>query len=142
MRQGTKLLWLAALTALVCLGACSSSSDQQAALEAPPAPSMPAEWKIVSDWEVPGDQVGSISAKLNATLSSLRNTVYDVNGQRVQLNVLIAPDAASADKLMATLRTMKAEKAFLQKGAIIYEFVGTNDVLPLIAEGRRHLDTL
>jgi hypothetical protein len=34
---------------------------------------------------------------------------------------------------------MKSEEALVRKGLIVYEFVGKNDVLPLIAEGRQHL---
>ena len=37
------------------------------------------------------------------------------------------------------LKSMKSEEALVRKGLIVYEFVGENDVLPLIAEGRQHL---
>ena len=87
------------------------------------------------------DQVTQIAQKLGVSLSSLRNTLYDVKGQSVQLNVIIVPDRANADKLMTKLRTMKGEVALLQKDLIVYELVGKNDVLPLIAKGRKHLDS-
>jgi len=132
MRQKSQITWLAA-GVLSCWMAASAST------QAPPAPEMPANWRVVSDFDVPVDQVEQIAQNLGASISSLRNTLFDVNGLSVQLNVIIAPDRANADKLMAKLRTMKSDLALLQKGLVVYEFVGQNDVLPLIAEGRKHL---
>jgi phosphoribosylpyrophosphate synthetase len=74
-----------------------------------------------------------------SALSGVRNTVYDVDGKRVQINVIVTPDAGNAEKLMTRLRSMKAEIALLQKKRTIYEFIGQNDVLPLIAEGHKYL---
>ncbi len=66
---------------------------------------MPADWKVVSDFDVPVKQVLQIADKLGVKVSSLRNTLYDVKGQSVQLNVIITPDRTNADKLMTKLRT-------------------------------------
>jgi phosphoribosylpyrophosphate synthetase len=74
-----------------------------------------------------------------SALSGVRNTVYDVDGKRVQINVIVTPDAGNAEKLMTRLRSMKAEIALLQKKRTIYEFIGQNDVLLLIAEGHKYL---
>ena len=134
------MVWLAALGVLVCFVACSADGSEPIS-KAPPAPEMPADWKVVSDFDVPAEQAKPIAQKLGVTLSSLRNTLYDVNGKSVQLNVIITSDQANADKLMAKLKTMKGEVALLRKGLIVYEFVGKNDVLPLIAEGRKHLES-
>ena len=134
------MTWVAALAMFVCLMA-SSVNGGETISKAPAAPEMPADWKIVSDFDVPVDQVEQIAQKLGVSLSSLRNTLYDVRGQSVQLNVIIVLDRANADKLMTKLRTMKGEVALLQKDLVVYEFVGKNDVLPLIAEGRKHLDS-
>ena len=82
-----------------------------------------------------------MSKKLGADLSGVRNTVYDVQGKRVQINVIVTPDSGNAEKLITKLRSMKVEEALLRKDLIVYEFVGKNDVLPQIAEGRRHLDS-
>ena len=140
MRKRIGMTQLAALGMFVCLTACSVNGSETIS-KAPPAPEMPADWKVVSDFDAPADQVTQIAQKLSVSLSSLRNTLYDVKGQSVQLNVIIVPDRANADKLMTKLRTMKGEVALLQKDLIVYEFVGKNDVLPLIAEGRKHLDS-
>ena len=140
MCKRTRMMWLTALGMLCCLVACSADGSE-AISKAPPAPEMPADWKVVSDFDVPVEQIKQIAQKLGVSLSSLRNTLYDVKGQSVQLNVIITPDPANADKLMTRLRTMKGDVALLRKDLIVYEFVGQNDVLPVIAEGRKHLDS-
>jgi len=141
MFRGNRVMWLAALAMVICLGACSPKGGEVAGGEGAQAPEMPADWKVVSDFQVPAGQVKPMSENLGADLSSVRNTVYDVRGKRVQLNVLVAPNAESAEKLMAKLMSMKSAEALLRKDLIVYEFVGQNDVLPEIAEGRRHLDS-
>ncbi|RJQ72299.1 MAG: hypothetical protein C4519_18605 [Desulfobacteraceae bacterium] len=110
--------------------------------QTPPAPKMPAHWKVVSDYPVPAEQVKAMSSKIGADLSGVRNTIYDVNGKRVQINVIVAADPGHAEKLMTYLRSMKAEDALLRKELVVYEFVGKNDVLAVIAEGRRHLNSI
>ena len=67
-------------------------------------------------------------------MTALRNTVYDVNGKRVQLNTLVATDAANADRIMVALREIKSDIALLRRGLIIYEFVGKNDRVAEAAE--------
>lgn len=126
--------------AIFCLALGLLYTSAALAGEAPPAPEMPAGWKIISDWSVPAQQVSAMSVKLGADLSSVRNTVYDVNGHRVQLNLIVTPDSANAAKLMNKLKSIKTEDALLRKGLVIYEFVGRNDALPAIAQGRKHLE--
>ncbi len=108
----------------------------------PPAPNMPAHWQVVSDFKVPAAQVTTISQKLGADLTSVRNTLYLVNGKRVQINVIVTVNAENAEKLMKTLSPMKVKEALLRKGRTVYEFVGPNEVLPLIKKGRAHLASI
>ncbi len=124
-----------------CLGGCSPNNGASQTGEIPPAPEMPAHWTVTSDFQVPLEQVQVMSEKLGADLSNVRNTVYDVQGKRVRINVIVTPDPGNAERLITKLRSMKVEEALLQKDLIVYEFVGKNDVLPQIAEGRRHLDS-
>lgn len=140
MFQKSKVISMARLGTILCVLACSSNGNSLPP-KAPPAPEMPADWEVVSDLDVPAEQVAQIGRKLGVDLSSLRNTLYEVKGKRVQLNVLVTRDAATAEQLMTKLRSMKSEEALLKKGRIVYEFVGKNDVLPMIAEGRQHLDS-
>lgn len=130
-------VWVAALFLWVCFFDGSKALGADVA----PLPEMPAGWKIISDFQVPTEQVKAMSCKLGAHVSSVRNTVYDVKGKRVQLNVIVTPDSRNAEKLMMKLRSMKSDDALLRKGLIVYEFVGENDVLPLISQGRNYLES-
>ena len=142
MFRGIRVMRLAAWVTVLFLGACSPNGEKTPAGEAPPVPEMAAHWKVTSDFQVPVEQVKAMSKKLGADLSSVRNTIYDVKGKRVQINVIVTPDSGSAEKLMTKLRSMKIEEALLRKDLIVYEFVGQNDVLPVIAEGRKHLGSM
>ena len=141
MFRGIRIGWMAAWATVFCLGACSPNNGTSQTGEALPAPEMPAHWTVASDFQVPVEQVQAMGKKLGADLSGVRNTVYDVEGKRVQINVIVTPDSGNAEMLMTKLRSMKAEEALLRKDLIVYEFVGKNDVLPQIAEGRSHLDS-
>lgn len=142
MVRATRVKSLAAWVTVLLICVCFLPSVNVLGGEVPPTPKMPAHWKVISDFQVPAEQVKAMSIKLGADLSSVRNTVYDVNGKRVQINVIVTPDTGNAEKLMTKLRSMKVEEALLQKGLTVYEFVGQNDVLPVIAEGRKHLNSL
>ena len=117
---------------------CSHRSASASSVEAP-APSMPAHWKVISDFNAAAGQIKPIAEQLGGDIAALRNTVYDVNGERVQLNVIVATDGANADKIMASVRKMKSDIALLRVGLTIYKFVGPNGVLPAIREGKAHL---
>ncbi len=64
--------------------------------EAPQAPPMPAHWKVVSDLPMSAEQLTAMSRKLDADLSSVRNTVYEVNGKRVQINTIASIRCSSS----------------------------------------------
>jgi len=140
MIRGIGMDRLAAWMRAVCLCGVFLYSADALGGDTPPAPEMPAHWKVISDFQVPSAQVDAMSRKLGAELTGVRNSVYDVNGKRVQINVIAASDAGMVEKLMTHLRSIKAEDALLKKGEIVYEFVGQNDAFPSILEGRRHLD--
>ena len=137
MFQATRVMGCVAMGALIWLSACSAEPGK-----APPGPKMPTGWKVVSDFDVPSEQTKDIGRNLGVHLGSLRNTLYEVRGMKVQLNILIVPDNETGDRLMTKLRTMKGKEALLRAGLIIYEFVGANETLPIIAEGRQHLESL
>lgn len=126
--------WITFFCLLACFFIAGALGDG-----GPPLPEMPAHWQMVSDLQVPAEQVKEMSVKLGAQLTAVRNTMYSVNGKPVQLNVIVLPDEYNAEKLMAGLKAIKSAEALLRKGTIVYEFVGKNDVLPSIAEGRMHL---
>lgn len=138
---GIRVKCLTAWVAVFWLCVCFLPSDDAFGGAGSTALQMPAHWKVISNHEMPAEQLESMSNKLGAALSSVRNAVYDVNGKRVQINVIVTPDPGNTEKLMTKLRSMKADEALLRKGLTVYEFVGQNDVLSVIAEGRKHLDS-
>lgn len=142
MFRGTKTIRLAPWILVLFLGACSPPGVDSPAREAPPAPVMPPSWNVTTDFEVPVVQVRAMSKELGVELGAVRNTIYDVNGKQVQINVIVTMDIGNAEKLMTKLKTIKIEETLLQKDLIVYEFVGQNDVLPVIAEGRKHIDSM
>jgi hypothetical protein len=141
MIPGFRVKCLASSVVVLCLCVFFLYGGDAVSGQVAPKPEMPAHWKVISDFQVSAEQVQSMSSKLNTELSSVRNTVYDIKGKRVQINVIVTSDNSSAEKLMSTLRSIKIPETVLRKGLIVYEFVGQNDVLPLIAEGREHLDS-
>ena len=88
---------MAAWAIVFCLGACSLDNGTSQTGEVPLAPVMPAHWTVTSDFQVPVEQVKEMSRKLGANLSNVRNTVYDVQGKRVQINVIVNPDSGNAE---------------------------------------------
>lgn len=140
MIRRTDLMVLAFLAGVFFLSACSEKGTPPPGKTAR-APEMPPQWEVASDILVPADQIRAMREKLGADITSVRNTTYDIDGKRVQLNVILVPDAADAENVMKKLRSMKTEEALLRRNLTIYEFVGRNDVLPLIAEGRKHLES-
>ena len=112
-----------------------------ASAQAPAAPTMPTGWKVTSDQSFAQAAIKPISDRLGGTVTALRNTVYDVNGKPVKLNTIVTASEVDADKIMASLQAMKPAEFMLRQGLIIYEFVGTNDVIPDIRTGRAHLQT-
>jgi hypothetical protein len=97
---------------------------------------MPSDWKVTSDIDFAAADIEPVAQRLGGRISALRNTTYDVGGKPVKLNTVVAATDADADSIMAALEAMKSEEALVRRGRIIYEFVGTNDVLPEIRKGR------
>jgi len=97
MFRGTRVGWIAARAIVFCLGAWSPNNGTSQAGEVPPAPEMPAHWTVTSDFQVPVEQVKEMSKKLGADLSSVRNTVYDLQGKRGQINVVLTSASGSAE---------------------------------------------
>jgi hypothetical protein len=141
MLQRIRMDYLAAWVAVVWIGVCTLCSVNVLGGEGSLVPEMPSHWKLITNFQVPAEQVKAMSSKLGAEFSSVRNIVYDVKGKRVQINVIVTPDTGNAEKLMTKLRSMKAEETLLQQGLSVYEFVGQNEALPMIAEGRKHLES-
>jgi hypothetical protein len=128
------------LSIILSIFIVSGYSTLLTAAQSVAAPAMPAHWKITSDMSFSAADIEPVAARLGGAIAALRNTVYDVEGKRVQLNTIVATDKANADKIIASLRKMKSEESLFQRGLTIYEFVGPNDVLPQIRAGKAYLE--
>ena len=115
--------------------ACDRTTGSASAA-APPTPAMPSHWKLISDIDFAAADIEPVARRLGAKIAALRNTTYDVGGKQVKLNTIVAATEADADSIVRALQGMKSEEAFVRRGRIIYEFVGANDVLPEIRDGR------
>ncbi len=94
----------------------------------PPAPTFEG-WTVKSDDVVAAAKTEQIAKKLGGKITALRNTVYDVKGEKIQVNVMTTPDAAEGDKLVAAITKNKAPWSCVRKGTTIYEFVGANSAV-------------
>ena len=128
----------AILISMVTIVSCSKPKQQVA----PPAPTMPAGWSVTSDANIPAAQLPRIAETLGGNIVALRNTVYDVKGKRIQLNILVAADAANADAIMTSFKDIKPDEFLLRKDLIIYEFVGKDDAIPDMNAGKAHIQEL
>jgi hypothetical protein len=96
-------------------------------------------WTVKSDNVVPAKDIAPIAKRLGANITALRNTVYDVAGKRIQINVIVVADASDGDKVVASLTQMKPAWSVLRRGTTIYEFVGQNDAIDLMKKAREQL---
>jgi hypothetical protein len=135
MTESRAIICFALVVALAFALACERLIGSASAA-APPTPEMPSHWKVISDTDFDAADIEPVAQRLGGKISALRNTTYDVGGKPVKLNTIVATSEADADSIMKALRGMKSEEAFVRRGQIIYEFVGANDVLPEIREGR------
>ena len=135
MTDSRALVCFSLMIALAFTLACDQPTGSASAA-APPTPAMPSHWKVTSDIDFAPADIEPVAQRLGGEISALRNTTYDVGGKQVKLNTIVAATDADADSIMEALKGMKSEEAFVRRGRIIYEFVGTNDVLPEIRAGR------
>ena len=88
---------------------------------------MPAGWTVKADAEIPREKIFEVEYRLEGKIKALRNTVYDVNGKKVQLNTIVPASSNEGDKIIRILGNMKAQYAYVRKGEVIYELVGGNE---------------
>jgi hypothetical protein len=101
---------------------------------------MPTGWRVVSDEAIPAADITPVARKLGGEITALRNTVYDVGGKRVQLNLIVAADKANAESIRDALVALKPAEFVLRQGSTLFEFVGADDAIPAMRAGRAHLE--
>lgn len=126
--------------ALVLLSCALGFAAPGAAREAPEAPAMPEGWVVVSDESFSPDEINPVARRLGGDIEALRNTVYEVHAKRVQLNLVIAADEASAAQIFESLKRTKPAEFLLRRDLTIYELVGKNDAIPEMRAARAHLE--
>ncbi len=135
------LLLVASSAVLVVWMGCNTNRSTASQKVSVPTPQMPATWQLEQNDLASADDVSSMGSRMGAQLLGVRNTVYTVDGQRVQVNTIITASPVDAENAMRFLLTLKSEEALLRRGTTVYEFVGQNDVLPHIRAGREHLES-
>ncbi len=89
----------------------------------------PEGWKVLESFIVNANQTTAIARKLGGRISKLSNTVFSVDGQRVQINVFECAAAADADTVHKAVLDTKGHPAYcLRLGNVLVEFVGEFDV--------------
>jgi hypothetical protein len=128
---------VASSLALGCVtGACSKGQEAHP----PPAPAMPAGWTVKQDVEASRKQIAEVEGRLEGRIKALRNTIYDANGHRVQLNVVVPVDGSEADKIYRILGNKKPPYAYARKADVLYELMGPNEATDEIKKGREALE--
>ena len=94
---------------------------------------------MTSDEAFESADIQPVARRLGGEVISLRNTLYTVSGKPVKLNTIVTASSKDADKIMFRLRKSKPDDFILRNGVTIYEFVGTNDVIPDMRAGKAHL---
>jgi hypothetical protein len=118
----------AAMTTMLMV-ASAAHADLGAPLPGP----VPWTWTVQWDMLLPDTQLTDFSAKLGGKLSGLRNTRFDVgDGKTVQINALAAASSTDADVIFARIAQSKPKEFLVRRGNVVYEFVGKNDVIPMI----------
>ncbi len=79
---------------------------------------------LKSSMEVPAEQTKAIGKKLGGNLERLTNSVLQVHGQLIQVNVLTAVDEANATAIYRNLSNIKSFPFSIQKGNLVVEYIG------------------
>ena len=86
---------------------------------------IPAGWLIEKSFIAPQEQTAAIGKKLGGRIKNLSNTIFSVQGQQFQVNVIECITPQEAEKIHKSILEMKQDPAFcLQLGNTVVEFVG------------------
>ncbi len=66
----------------------------------------------------------AIGAKLGGDIVALTNAVFSVQGRRIQVNILTAPDEENAEALYRALSSFHTEPFCVQRDLVVVEFTG------------------
>lgn len=125
----------------ICFACVVQTASAQESVEVP-TPDMPVGWEVTEDFLVTQTELAQFSTAMGTTLVGARNTIFDVDGQTVQVNTVIVANEIDAEQVWTFMTNAKPEQFLLRRGLTVYEFVGTDAVLLLIEQGRQYLEQL
>lgn len=100
---------------------------------------LPSNWKLDRKLEVPVSQLAGFSQKLGGTLNYLSNNFLSSDGKKIQINVMQASDAGEAEKVYASLSSIKGgNQTLVRQRDVVYEFVVRNREEALLAIEARY----
>jgi len=86
---------------------------------------IPDGWQIENSFIVPRGQTAAIGKKLGGRIKNLSNTIFSVEGQRFQVNVVECATPRTAEAIYDSILGMKGDPGFcLKYGNTVVEFVG------------------
>lgn len=94
---------------------------------------MPADWKPLRDDVADRNKVWEFEYRLEGKVKGVRMTLYQVEGQRVQLNTIVPRDTTEADKIYRILSNKRAQHTYVRKNELIYELIAP-------PEGAQHIE--
>ena len=72
-------------------------------------------------------------------MSALRNTTYEVGGDTVKLNTIVAESPADLEEIYKSLLGMKPKEFLVRGKGLVYEFVGPNEAMDAMRQARDKL---
>jgi hypothetical protein len=130
---------------LVCIAAaalavpsCSAGQQEQGRLDATARTTIrtiPVPWRVTSSEKIDERETAAIGAKLGGRIEALSNATLSAFGGTVQINTIVCPTTADAEKIAAAVRMAHrgADDFVLQDGKRVIELVGPSDELCLRA---------
>lgn len=85
---------------------------------------LPAGLFLKSSTEVPAAQTHAIGQRLGGAVARLTNSLIQVHGRLIQVNVVTAADEAQAKAVQAAIEQMKPYPLCLRTGRVVVEYVG------------------
>ncbi len=108
--------------------------DRLAAASGTPRLRLPPGFTVLKSFDASASQTEDISKKLGGKIEKLSNILLSVHGSRLQVNVIICPTAADAEKIQKSVVARKNHPAFCYMlERTVVEFVGDDAAVAITA---------
>lgn len=125
------------LTAVLALGAAGCSRGPSP--DDPPVPTVPSDWKVISDQIVDRNKVYELESRLEGRVKTARASVYQAGTEKVQINTVVALSGPEADKIYRILANKKPMYGYVRKGDVLFEFVAGTSAEEQVKRGHEVL---